>query len=110
MPRHDPVPRRPVPPRPDPHGPARGYEDAAYAWARYKRLMRWMATIAFGTAAASLFYLWASGQPMRLHMVIAVFAGVALTVLVGTGLMGLVFLSSRSGHDEDAAHGGQDEH
>ena len=32
-------------------------------------------------------------------------AGVGLTVLVGTGLMGLVFLSSRSGHDEDANRG-----
>ena len=36
-------------------------------------------------------------------------AGVGLTVLVGTGLMGLIFLSNRTGHDEDAAHGGQNE-
>ena len=35
-------------------------------------------------------------------MVIATIAGVGLTVLVGTGLMGLVFLSNRTGHDEDA--------
>ena len=27
------------------------------------------------------------------------------TVLVGTGLMGLVFLSSRSGHDDEANRG-----
>jgi uncharacterized membrane protein len=42
-------------------------------------------------------------------MVVATIAGVGLTVLVGTGLMGLVFLSHRTGHDEDAAHGGQHE-
>ena len=35
-------------------------------------------------------------------MVIATIAGVGLTILVGTGLMGLVFLSNRSGHDDEA--------
>jgi hypothetical protein len=35
-------------------------------------------------------------------MVIATIAGVGLTVLVGTGLMGLVFLSNRSGADDEA--------
>ena len=30
-------------------------------------------------------------------------AGVGLTVLVGTGLMGLLFVSNRSGHDDEAA-------
>ena len=55
-------------------------------------------------AGLALLYLSASGEPLRLHMVIATIAGVGLSVLVGTGLMGLVFLSNRSGHD-DAAHG-----
>jgi hypothetical protein len=36
------------------------------------------------------------------HMIVATIAGVGLTILVGTGLMGLVFLSSRSGHDDEA--------
>ena len=42
-------------------------------------------------------------------VVVATIAGVGLTVLVGTGLMGLVFLSNRTGHDEDAAGGRQDD-
>jgi hypothetical protein len=95
MPRHDPVPRR----------RKADHERAALAWARYARMMKWMALLAAVTAGLSLLYLWASGTPMPLHMVIATIAGVGLTVLVGTGLMGLVFLSSRSGHDEDATHG-----
>jgi hypothetical protein len=99
MPSHD-----PVPPTRQAH-----YERAAVAWERYKLMMRRMVLVAIATAALSIFYLWLTGEPMRLHMVIAVFAGVALTVLVGTGLMGLVFLSNRTGHDEDAAHGGQDD-
>jgi hypothetical protein len=99
MPSHD-----PVPPTRQAH-----YERAAVAWERYKLMMRRMVLVAIATAALSIFYLWLTGEPMHLHMVIAVFAGVALTVLVGTGLMGLVFLSNRTGHDEDAAHGGQDD-
>ena len=94
MPRHDPIPRRP---------PQR--EEAAFAWARYRRMMKWMALAAAATVALSLFYLWQAGGPMPLHMVIATIAGVGLSVLVGTALMGLVFVSNRSGHDDDAARG-----
>ena len=36
-------------------------------------------------------------------MIIATALGVGLTVLLGTGLMTLVFLSASSGHDEQAA-------
>jgi hypothetical protein len=36
-------------------------------------------------------------------MVIATIAGVGFSVLLAAALMGLVFLSSGSGHDEDAA-------
>ena len=94
MPRHDPVPRRDAP----------DFERAAAAWARYKKLMRWMALVAALAVIAALLYLRLSGAAMPLHLVIATIAGVGLTILVGTGLMGLVFLSSRGGHD-DAASG-----
>ena len=96
MPQHDPVPQR-----------VRDYERVAVAWERYKRMMRWMALVAVAAVLVALFILWAMGDPMPLHMVIATSAGIGLTVLVGTGLMGLVFFSSRSGVDDYA--GGQDE-
>ena len=95
MPRHDPVPK---PRAPD-------YERAATAWARYKRTMRWMALVAVVCILISLIYLKSSGEPVPIHMMIATIAGVGLTVLVGTGLMGLVFLSSRTGHDDEANRG-----
>ena len=95
MPRHDPVPK---PRTPD-------YERAATAWARYKRTMRWMALVAVVCILLSLIYLKSSGEPVPIHMMIATIAGVGLTVLVGTGLMGLVFLSSRTGHDDEANRG-----
>ncbi|MDQ8756693.1 hypothetical protein RCO27_10680 [Sphingosinicella sp. LHD-64] len=99
MPRHDPVPPR--------RGP--DYERAAVAWAKYRKFMARMILLSVIVAGLAIAWLALSGEPLRLHMVIATFAGVALMVLVGTGLMGLVFLSNRTGHDEDAAHGGQDD-
>ena len=67
--------------------------------------MKWMALAAVVTVLLSLIYLKSFGDPVPLHMMIATIAGVGLTVLVGTGLMGLVFLSSRTGHDDDATYG-----
>jgi len=75
-------------------------EERAHAWARYRRLMRWMALVALTVVLAVLAWLKASGAPMPIHMVIATIAGVGLTMLLGTGLMGLVFFSAGSGHDE----------
>jgi hypothetical protein len=49
------------------------------------------------------------GEEMPIHMVIATIAGVGLSVLVGTGLMGLVFLSNSSGHDDAASGRNQDQ-
>ena len=98
MPRHDPTPPR--------SGP--DYERAASAWARYKQMMRWMVLASAVAVLLSLVYLKSFGDPVPIHMVIATIAGVGLTVLVGTGLMGLVFLSNRSGHDDDAGGGSGD--
>lgn len=90
MPRHDPIPR------------VREAERAAL-WVRFRRTMMWMGVVAVATIAAALAYLFSAGGPVTIHMVIATILGVGLSVLVGTGLMALVFLSNASGHDEEAA-------
>jgi hypothetical protein len=41
-------------------------------------------------------------------LIIATALGIGLTVLVGTGLMTLVFISNSSGHDEEAARSHQE--
>jgi len=75
-------------------------EYARFAWARYRRLMRWMALVALLCVGAALAILRATFGPMPIHMIIATILGIGLSVLLGTALMGLVFLSAGSGHDE----------
>jgi len=73
---------------------------ASVAWARYWRLMRGMAKFTLLCVAvvfAILFYLHGFAS---IHMYIATAGGVALTLMLMAALMGLVFLSSESGHDE----------
>jgi hypothetical protein len=102
MPRHDPIPASARSGR-DP----RDLERTVRAWARYKKIMKWMAAASVAAAVLAVLFLKATGSPMKIHLVIATLAGVGLSVLLGTALMGLVFLSDRSGHDDDAATGGQ---
>ena len=66
--------------------------------------MRWMVAASLAAALLAIFYLWVTGTEMRLPVVVATLAGVFLSVLLGTGLMGLLFVSNMSGHD-DAATG-----
>ena len=77
-------------------------ERAALAWDRYKRMMKWMVLAAVIAVLLALLYLKLSGETLPIHMVIATIAGVGLSVMLGTGLMGLVFLSNAGGHDDAA--------
>lgn len=73
---------------------------ASIAWARYWRLMRGMGKftlVCIAVAFAILFYMHGF---VSIHMYIATAAGVALSLMLMAALMGLVFLSSESGHDE----------
>jgi hypothetical protein len=85
MPQHDPAPHTAIA---NPH-----------AWARFRAIMRWMTVLGLVCVVGALVYLRAGGTPLTVQMVIATALGVFLTVLVGTGLMSLVFLSHGSGHD-----------
>ena len=89
MPRHDPIPPK--------------AEASALAWSRYRKMMKWMALAAAIAAGLAVAYLKATSDAMPWQMVLATIAGVGLSVLLGTALMGLVFLSDRSGHDEAAS-------
>lgn len=84
-------------PRPDPLPSPR-----ASMLQRFKRAMRWMALLAIVVAAIAVFLVSQGDTGVHIHMLIATALGVGLTVLLGTGLMLLTFLSASSGHDEEA--------
>ena len=70
---------------------------------RLWRAFRLLALLSIVIAAIAVFIV-ARGDPgVHVHMLIATALGVGLTVLLGTGLMTLVFISASSGHDEAAA-------
>ena len=73
---------------------------ARHAWRRYRRLMLWMAGAAFVTTTVALTVLRIRNPDASIHLYIAAAAGIFLSVLLGTALMGLVFLSAGTGHDE----------
>lgn len=82
---------------------------ARFAWARYRRLMAWMSLVAIAAVAVALTYLHAVHGPMPIHMIIATALGIGLSVILGTALMGLVFLSSGTGHDDHIHDHSEDE-
>ena len=70
---------------------------------RFKHAMRWMALLSIVVAAIAVILVARGDSGVHLHMLIATALGVGLTVLLGTGLMLLTFLSASSGHDDEAA-------
>lgn len=73
---------------------------ADFAWARYRRLMWWMAGAASLATVVALAILYLRNPDASIHLFIAAAGGVFVTVLLGAALMGLVFLSAGTGHDE----------
>ena len=75
-------------------------EYAAFAWGRFKRILWWMALIALTvTGVAELVLYWSLGE-LNWVTASATFLGVFLTIMLTAVLMGLMFLSSGSRHDE----------
>ena len=74
-------------------------DSAAFAWGRWKRLMRMMGAATALTVALLLFYLWYSGTAMSIHFYIATGLGVGAAMMLMAALMGLVFMSNGTGHD-----------
>ena len=74
-------------------------EKAAFAWARYRRIMRFMFLATVGVVLVALALLYESDGAASIHFYIAVALGIGFTMLLTSALMGLVFLSNGTGHD-----------
>jgi len=76
---------------------------AAHAWTRYKRLMGWMFGFTLVVVIVALTLVYREVGLASVHLYIATALGVGAAVLLMSALMGLVFLSSGTGHDESVA-------
>lgn len=74
--------------------------NAAHAWARYRQIMKLLLAATILVVATAMGLLFAYNGAISVHFYIAVALGISLTMLLGGALMGLVFLSNGTGHDE----------
>ncbi|MEP5937694.1 MAG: hypothetical protein ABJ239_05160 [Erythrobacter sp.] len=74
-------------------------EAAAYAWARYRRIMRLMFGVTVGVVIIAIALLFAREGAVSIHLYIAVALAIGFSMLLASALMGLIFLSNGTGHD-----------
>jgi hypothetical protein len=70
---------------------------------RFWRIFRLLALLSIVIAAIGVVLVTRGEGEIHASLIIATALGIGLTVLLGTALMTLVFLSNASGHDEAAS-------
>lgn len=83
----DPEPRRPI--------------DRIDHWQRFRRLMTVMLTIAVIAIGGALWSLRRDGVVLHWQFMLAIGLGIGFSLLLAGVLMGLVFVSAASGHDDE---------
>jgi hypothetical protein len=73
---------------------------AARAWKHYRRMLRWTADLALGVIGVVWVWLYHEFGLVSIHLYIASALGIGFTVMLMGALMGLMFVSHASGHDE----------
>lgn len=74
--------------------------NAAFAWRRWRRMMAVMAGVTLLTLAAVFIWFATGDEPVSIHFYIATALGIGAMMLLTGALMGLVFLSNGTGHDD----------
>ncbi len=83
-----------------PESPLDDPDNAAFAWARFKRLMWFMGGVTLVVVLIVLGVLYTRNGMVSIHFYIATALGIGFMMLLMSALMGLVFLSNGTGHDE----------
>jgi hypothetical protein len=73
---------------------------AAFAWARFRRLMRFMVAVTLAVVVGAMVLLYRENGFSSIHLYIATALGIGFAMLLMAALMGLVFLSHGTGHDD----------
>ena len=83
-----------------PRSPLDDARNANFAWARYKWLMKLMGGVTLTVVVLSLILLYRINGVVSIHFYIATGLGIGAAMMLMAALMGLVFPSSGTGHDE----------
>ena len=70
---------------------------------RFLRILKWLALLSLALAGIAVVLVARGYETTDPSLLVATALGVGFTSLLGSGLMALTFLSSRSGHDEEVA-------
>ncbi len=73
---------------------------AAHAWARFRRILYAIGALGMAVALGIAALLWWLRGPLPPLFIVFMVAGVWFTIMTAGLLMGLMFLSSGTGHDE----------
>jgi hypothetical protein len=73
---------------------------AAFAWARFRRLMWLMLGVTTTVVVLAMVVLYRHNGLVSIHLYIATALGISFAMLLMSALMGLVFLSHGTGHDD----------
>ena len=83
---------------------------AAFAWARFRRLMWLMLSVTIAMVVGACVLLYRENGFVSVHFYIATALGIGFMMLLMSALMGLVFLSHVTGHDDAIIDPLGDEH
>lgn len=83
-----------------PRPPSDDPTPAQFAWARFRKLMLWMGLVTLAAVAVALTLLYRDLGFVSIHFFVATALGVGFAMMLVAGLMGLVFVSHGTGHDE----------
>jgi hypothetical protein len=79
--------------------------NAAHAWRRFRRLMWLMLGITVAAVIVALLLIYRANGLESIHLFIATALGIGFMMLLTGALMGLVFLSNGTGHDDSVSPG-----
>lgn len=86
-----------------PHSPLDDPATSAHAWGHYRRRLKITAWLTLAMEILALSLLYANYGMVSIHLYIGAALAIALAMFLVSGLMGLVFLSSGTGHDRAVA-------
>ena len=76
-------------------------DTARFAWRRFRRILHYMNLVALACGAGGVAILWLGSGGVPWLFALLTFVGIYATIMMAAALMGLMFLSNGTGHDDE---------